>query len=148
MLLLSFCNRNSDTVTIGMGAQLLVSPDSIIPQQVTIVNFFEQYLKIAKYEHYSGKTVKLFDTVYTSVINHSPISKYDEFLTKGAIFLKEQSEDNLTSLLFRSGDVFIYRTIVPEEKFHQVILVDIAGRDKAKIAGYFEAQKIKSFLRK
>jgi hypothetical protein len=147
MMLLTYCKNDPEGTQIGMVTRLNTTPEKVLNIGPESHAFFENSLQLKHYQHYPGKTFLLFDTVYTSVVNHPPRNRYDEFISKNATFINEKvSDKNLTSLLFLSNGIYIYRTIIPEDKFDQAILIDIAGEDSLKIATYFDQQRMKDYI--
>jgi len=147
ILLFSYCSRNPEAINIGMVTKLKTTPEHILNIGPESHSFFENNLQLKNHQHFPGKIFLLFDTVYTSVVDHPPRNRYDDFMVKNALFLNERvSDKNLTSLFFLANDMYIYRTIIPEDKFDQAILVDIASRDSLKISEYFNQQRMKDLI--
>jgi hypothetical protein len=143
------CGEKQPSLNIGLQTGLLASPGDVIQDQATTLPFFENFLKSPNHAHYPGKTVMLFDTVYTSAITTIAAPGEEYYLPAQSVILGVQPlNESLVSLLARSGELFIYRTIIPEPGFKQVILADIASKDSLKIAQYFTEQKLSGFIKR
>jgi len=141
------CTRKAETVNIGFSTKIIASKGNVLQFSNATDSIFNAYLKSGVFSHYLGKTIMLFDTVFTSTITHDFSGDYSTLLDRDKIMLKEIENDmGLKSLLYRVDGNYIYRTLIPEEDQMQLIIADIVSRDSLKIKGYFTSQKLEGSI--
>lgn len=147
MIFFFSCAPKPETVNIGLRTKLLTSDNTVLPPQEALSEFFINHLKLADHSHYPGKFFLLFDTVYSSAISVSQKRKDDILIPEKAnVIGKKRNDNDQESFFYRNGKFFIYRTMIPEKDFRQIILVDIASKDSTKISGYFADQKMNTII--
>lgn len=147
IILIISCKQSEQYVQIGLKTKLVAGEESILPLSDNMKIMFEQYLKIDDLPHYPGKILMLFDTIYTSTLSTDQVPEKIFFLPDSATLFNDTHFDNdRLSLLIRANNAWIYRTIVPEKEFKQIIMVDLISHDSAKISRYYTEQLVNLYL--
>ena len=110
-------------------------------------SLFNEFLRLEGYPHYPGKIIVSEDTIFTSTFGRYPVKARAVFLPKQAQLLEERiPDDGHESIFYKTGNKFVYRTIVPEEDFEQYILVDRLSADSAKIVNSFSQNETSNII--
>jgi hypothetical protein len=141
------CSQEPDTVNIGFKIKIIASQTNVLPYNAGTDSFFTKQLKANEFPHYLGKTFLLFDTIYTSTITTDLPVNYSGLSGQDAVIINEKvNNDGIKSLFYHTSEFYIYRTLIPENEQHQVIVTDVASRDSLKISGYFTSLKLKDYI--
>ncbi len=147
VIALSSCNSKKEGIQVGMKTWVMVDSSKVLPPQKAISELFLQSLQVPDRAHFPGKALVIDkDTVYTSSMNYKGKLTAPAFIPENAIAEGSMETDGIQSLLLKEGNLEIYRTIVPEPDFSQVIILDIISSDTSRINRLFSDQKILKFL--
>jgi hypothetical protein len=137
-MLLINCSSEPSGIPIGFSTELRLKKEDRLFMTERNYKFFTDILQTDSKSHFSGKMYLAFDTIYTSTLQRSigtnPMVMYTDY---EADLIHDTINQGLRSMLFFRNGWFVYRTFVPEPAHKQTVVIDVAGTDSTKIAGYF-----------
>jgi hypothetical protein len=147
ILIVSGCVQEPPGIPAGFSTSLDVGKDGRLYMTERQYAFFNNTLQGDPDFHFSGKLFLAFDTIYSSTLQRSIGNDPAAMLAddKSSVILAE-NETGYPSLFFQRNGWFIYRTFVPEPAHRQTVILDVAGKDSAKIASYFHSNKMNQII--
>ncbi len=142
------CSGEPAGIAVGFSTELRLRKESRVPMNEWNYRIFTDVLQVDPATHFSGKLYVAFDTIYTSVVkkvvgNDTLISSY---LPEDCLIYQTDNQSFMSVFYQRKG-WFVYRTIAGEPAYRQVVILDVAGRDSATIAGYFEERETRKLIK-
>ncbi len=146
MLIAASCSHRKNAIPIGLETEVAATEQDILPFDAYPPEIFDSVLVLENKMHYQGKTLVLYDTLYTSVVQDTKPAGVVQAIKRGDYdIINMQTKKDVAMLLKRNG-MYIYRVIVPETVKTQSILIDVASPDSAKIARYYDNHRTQQIL--
>jgi hypothetical protein len=147
VVLIYGCVQEPPGIPAGFSTSLDVGKDGRLYMTERQFAFFKTTLQGDPEVHFSGKLFLAFDTIYSSTLLRSIGSDPGAMLAedKSSVILAENRAEYPSVFYTRNG-WFIYRTFVPESAHRQTVILDVAGKDSAKIAAYFQSAKMNEII--
>lgn len=147
ILLTTACVQTDNAVQVGLQTRLNTKPANVVAFTDVQLQFYEDVLLMKERSHFPGKICADFDTVYTSSVRAEPPISIGQLLPENANLLSQrENPENFDVIFFESNGYFVYRTLVPEKKFKQFIVLDVAKKDSILVRHYFNKEMMNDLI--
>lgn len=139
LLLIIGCGSEPIGVPVGFSTSLRLNPKSKVKMTPDKIRFFVELLQIDPMNHFSGHQFETYDTLYASTLkNLRTVNMRIADLIPEDAKIMDSDSGNVISILYSRSGWYVYRLVIPEQAYHQLVILDAAGRDSVKIAGYYQ----------